>query len=140
MSSRYLKEVNNFKMRYKKLLNMLSKRIHMSNWFKFFKVGRFDILARCINPIIRNKDLNQETILRRNVFKTLYKYCSMALNRSLLVKEIVTKDDEPSKLMFIYISWITPNFCALYMGFYNNVRLEKYDFLYRYNVWKEKNF
>lgn len=62
IQSKYLCEVNNFKRRYKKLLNRISKRLHISEWHKLMKVGKFDLMFRCINPIIKNKDVNIETI------------------------------------------------------------------------------
>jgi hypothetical protein len=108
-SEKYLYDVKNFKRRHKKLLKRISRKLDVSCWHSYFKVGRFDLLARCINPIIINQEPNKEVILRRHVFKTLYKFSSFAFNRNLLVKEVKTEDDKNGKLMFMHPSWVTPN-------------------------------
>ena len=114
---KYLYHVKNFKQRHKKLLNKLARKLDVSNWHSCLKVGRLDILGRCINPIIATPEQNKEKIIRRNVFKALYKYSSLAINRNLLVKDIST--EEESKLIFTSPIWMTPNFCIVFIGLYN---------------------
>jgi hypothetical protein len=54
------------------------------------------------------------------VFKILYKYASLALTSNCFVKEIFDHcEDEEEKLLFIKISWVTPNLCVVFLGFYN---------------------
>jgi hypothetical protein len=91
-------------------LNKLAAKMDLSQWHSFLKVGRFDVLARCINPVISFPEPNKEVILRRNVFKTLYKYASLAINRNLLVKDLSKSNDSESSLLFLMPVWMTPNF------------------------------
>jgi len=83
------------------------------------------MLGRCINPIIKDPEPNKEVILRRNVFKSLYKYASFAFNRNLLVKRISSDDDDEGKLLFMRPVWVTPNVCVVYLGFFNIEALER---------------
>ncbi|CAI2385005.1 unnamed protein product [Moneuplotes crassus] len=124
---KYLYHALSFKKRHAKLLAKIKKKMDVSNWHSNLKVGRFDILCRSINPLISNPEQNKEIIIRRMVFKVLYKYCSLALSKDLLVKDISTKDE--NKLIFTSLSWMTPNFCVVFVGMYNTEGNERLRYL-----------
>ena len=62
-------------------------------------------------------------MLRRNVFKILYKFASISLTKEVFIKDL-TKDGK-KKLLFLSPVWITPNLFVIFIGFYNVEALER---------------
>lgn len=99
----------------------------MSNWHSCFKVARIDVLARCINPIIKYPELKKEIILRNHLLKTITEYASFSIGPNLFVKDISLPS--VGRLLFLSLSWITPNLCIVFFGFYNVESLERHNFI-----------